>query len=110
MRYVLVLMGLYLFVHADRLAVQTMGCEKSAVFEMMDDGVRTDAQRLQMFANRHGCVILSTTDKIQVITPNPASSAGHYFQVLLERSGQNLHVPKKAVILEQPGNKNRFTF
>lgn len=95
---------------ADRLAVQSVGCKEVSTFEKLTDAIVSDPVLLQQFAGNNGCAVLSPADKLQVVTQDPNTSSGRFFQIVLERTGENFFVPRKAVIIEQPGSKNRFTF
>lgn len=109
MRGTLMLLTLVLPLVADRLTVQTMGCPEVQTFEKLDDTVRADGLKLQHFANENGCVILSPSDGVRVIY-KPASSSPAYLHIELKRSGAHYFVPARAVLIEQPGEKNRFSF
>lgn len=100
--------GVSLF--ADRLTVQTMGCKSISSFQELSDEVKSDILELQKYANEHGCIILSPSDAVEVTTSDPDASATLFLQVLLKRTGESYFVPRSAVMLERPGEKNRLTF
>lgn len=94
---------------ADKIAVQTIGCKSERTFESLDDKLLGDSIALQQFANKHGCVVLSSVDKIEVVA-NATESQSLYVQVIVNNTQERYIVPRRAVMIEQPGTKNRFSF
>lgn len=109
MRNALIVILFFLPLAADRLMVQTMGCPEVQTFAKLDDSIKADGLKMQNFANANGCVFLSPSDGVWVIS-QPASPSAPYLQIELKRSGAHYFVPSRAVQIEQPGTKNRFSF
>lgn len=107
MRYLLMLLMTILPAAADKIIVQTMGCPSVSTFALVDENARSDIIKMQHFANTHGCVILSPSDKIQVLNPNAANP---FATIVVQRTQARYRVPRKNVQVEQPGQKNHFSF
>lgn len=98
------------FAAADKIAVQTIACKDEKSLTEMPKEVLKDELKLIQYATKHQCVILSENDRIQVAGTDSAASKKAFIPILLERTGEHYFVPRSAVIIEQPGQKNRFTF
>lgn len=110
MRFFIIISALFACVSADSIAVQTMGCPSESTFAKLDDWVRTDPLALQRFANKNGCAILSPSDTVTVLENNPSASKKPYMLIRLERTGTQFFVPRRAIMIEQPGQENSFSF
>lgn len=110
MRYFISLFTAFTWAFADSIAVQTMGCSSESTFAKLDDFVRTDPLALQRFANKNDCMILSPSDMVTVLENDPLASKKLYFLIRLERTGAQYFVPRRAVMIEQAGQQNSFSF
>lgn len=110
MRYVLILCLALFTAAGDKLAVQTLACKSGSVFEQLNEATKSDYIKLQDFANRHNCVILSPSDKIQVVAADGDDSDSRFVTIVVRESGERYVVLRRNVQIEQPGQKNQFSF
>lgn len=97
-------------VFADKITVQTIACKSEKVFSELPTEVLKDEIQMINFAAKHQCVVLSESDRIQVVQKDPDSSELPYLRIVLQRTGEHYFVPRRSVTIEQPGQQNRFTF
>lgn len=109
MRYLLMLSVCLCVIHADKLMVQTLACKAESAFEKLDEKTLSDTLALQQFADRHGCVILSPSDKIQAVAEEGGGES-RFVTVIVKNSLEQYKVLRRTIQIEQPGQKNRFSF
>jgi hypothetical protein len=110
MHYLLVLfvfIGLPLA--ADRIKAQTIACPSVEMLKSMPQETENDFVKLNLFAMQNGCEILTGEDGIEAIDYDPANEKALYIKILSKRTAKTLYV-LRAVLVEQPGKKNRFRF
>ncbi len=111
MRYRLMLLMLAAIpLSADKVAVQTLACQTKTMLLKLPEEIKTDYVKLSRYAARHDCVILSESDRIQVTDTDPLGSESLFLRIVIERNGGEYFVPRRAVLIERPGQKNRFRF
>lgn len=96
--------------YADKIVVQTLACKEQSMLMQLPEEAKTDYAKLSRYAGIHDCVVLSESDRIQVIDADPLESKSVFLHIVIERNGGEYFVPRYAVLIEQPGQKNRFSF
>lgn len=95
---------------ADKIAVETLACKTSEALQQLPYDVKTDYTKLSRYAGTHDCIVLSESDKVVVVDTGATGSESVFLHILVERNGGTYYVPRRAVLIEQPGHRNRFSF
>ena len=111
MRYwIMGLAALCLTAFADKVTIRTVGCASLDALSGVPDASGGTEEAFSRYLREHDCVVFSESDGIQVVDRTSPELEGLFYIVVSERTGRRYYVRRSAVMLEQPGTKNRFRF
>ncbi|OQX60404.1 MAG: hypothetical protein B5M52_00320 [Helicobacteraceae bacterium 4484_230] len=95
---------------ADQIKAQTIACPTVEMLKSMPQETENDFVKLNLFAMQNNCEILTKEDGIEAVDYDPANEKALYIKIFSKRTAKTLYVLRRAVLVEQPGKKNRFRF
>ena len=104
MKYILILLLVISSVHADKVKKASIACPS---IMLLKEAPTDDYREINKYAIANGCVALSPSDSIEIVSDNPKDT---FQKIMHKERGLLLYIRTSAIIFEQPGKKNIFKF
>ena len=98
------------FLLADYVKGETLACPSISTLKNAEYETEGDFVKVNLYAIKNNCYILNRSDSIQAIGFDVASEQNLIIKIKYNKTSQILYIQRKAVQIEQPGNKNIIRF
>ncbi|WP_372999832.1 hypothetical protein [Sulfurimonas sp.] len=110
MRYILTILLLAGFAHADIIKKKTLACPTIEQLEKAPVDKADNLTDLSMYAIANDCVMIDRRDNIEAVGYDPTNSKEIYQKIFYKKTAVYLYVLRSSIQVEQDGKKSSYRF